>query len=118
MQVCGAIGPVASIGRQAACVSELEMGIGNTNAWKLNVLDQNTSVAFFFEVKLADGKRFMLMGWHRSPRILCPAGVKQSEFESPSAGPPLLYAISHDLFSFERAAAHAGRNCWSHMVYL
>mmetsp|Transcript_27066 Transcript_27066/g.76315 ORF Transcript_27066/g.76315 Transcript_27066/m.76315 type:complete len:757 (+) Transcript_27066:155-2425(+) len=49
-KVCGAIGPVASLGRQSPCVSELEMGIGNTSAWKLNVLDHNTTVAFFFEV--------------------------------------------------------------------
>mmetsp|Transcript_42666 Transcript_42666/g.101302 ORF Transcript_42666/g.101302 Transcript_42666/m.101302 type:complete len:757 (+) Transcript_42666:368-2638(+) len=50
IKVCGAIGPIASLGRQTPFVSEQEMGIGNTSAWKLNVLDQNTSVAFFFEV--------------------------------------------------------------------
>lgn len=49
-QVCGAIGPVASMGRPGPSVSDQEMGIGNTNAWKLNMIDNTTSVAFFYEV--------------------------------------------------------------------
>jgi len=49
-KVCGAIGPLASLGRPSPHVSELEVGMGHTSAWKLNMLDHTTSVAFFFEV--------------------------------------------------------------------
>jgi hypothetical protein len=51
-KVCGAIGPLASLGRPSPHVSELQVGIGNTAAWKLNVLDPTTSVAFFYEVTI------------------------------------------------------------------
>eukprot|EP00003_Mantamonas_plastica_P029682 TRINITY_DN707_c0_g1_i3.p1 TRINITY_DN707_c0_g1~~TRINITY_DN707_c0_g1_i3.p1 ORF type:complete len:553 (+),score=190.87 TRINITY_DN707_c0_g1_i3:748-2406(+) len=49
-KVCGAIGPVASMEYKGSSLSETEIGIGGTTAWKINGLDANTTVAVYYEV--------------------------------------------------------------------
>merc|ERR1711916_30474 len=49
-KVAGAIGPLASLKKASGCVSETEIGVGGTSAWRLNGLIPQTSVALYFEV--------------------------------------------------------------------
>ncbi len=62
-KVSGAIGPVASLNKRSANVSELEVGTGGTNSWSLGGVDPNTTVAIYFDVSnpgntpLPEGKR-------------------------------------------------------------
>lgn len=50
-KIAGVIGPVASLNKQSSCVSqEMEVGIGNTAAWRLCGLDHQTTIAAYFEI--------------------------------------------------------------------
>jgi len=50
-KICGVIGPVASLAKNSPSVSqEMEVGIGNTCAWRLCGLDEQTTVAAYFEI--------------------------------------------------------------------
>ena len=48
--ILGAIGACVSANKKDACVSEVEIGIGNTNAWKFCSLTPTTTTAIFLEV--------------------------------------------------------------------
>lgn len=50
LKVSGCIGNCTSMDKKSANVSDTEIGIGNTTAWKVSGLDQNTTYAFYFEV--------------------------------------------------------------------
>jgi protein transport protein SEC23 len=50
LKVCGAIGHVSSLERRSANVSDLEIGIGGTSAWRACGLGPRSSYAFFFEI--------------------------------------------------------------------
>lgn len=52
LSVCGAIGPVAPvpIQNQSGVVSENEIGYGGTTSWKINALNNNTTVSLYFDV--------------------------------------------------------------------
>eukprot|EP00180_Rhodochaete_pulchella_P001270 Plantae.Rhodophyta-Rhodochaete_pulchella.ctg2081.p1 GENE.Plantae.Rhodophyta-Rhodochaete_pulchella.ctg2081~~Plantae.Rhodophyta-Rhodochaete_pulchella.ctg2081.p1 ORF type:complete len:477 (+),score=80.33 Plantae.Rhodophyta-Rhodochaete_pulchella.ctg2081:45-1475(+) len=50
-KIAGVIGPVASLNKQTAYVSqEMEVGIGNTSAWRLCSLDPSTTIAAYFDI--------------------------------------------------------------------
>eukprot|EP00163_Fabomonas_tropica_P005041 TRINITY_DN1449_c0_g1_i1.p1 TRINITY_DN1449_c0_g1~~TRINITY_DN1449_c0_g1_i1.p1 ORF type:complete len:739 (-),score=224.20 TRINITY_DN1449_c0_g1_i1:330-2546(-) len=49
-KVQGVVGPVASLGKKGPCVGETEIGVGGTTAWRCNTLNQETTLAFFFEI--------------------------------------------------------------------
>jgi protein transport protein SEC23 len=66
-QVCGAIGFVSSMDKKSANVSDTtEIGVGNTCAWALGGLDQNSTVGLYFDVvnqnadALKDGRQAYL----------------------------------------------------------
>lgn len=50
LKVQGAIGHMYPLNQKGANVSDKELGIGGTNAWRAGQMDPNTSFAFFFEV--------------------------------------------------------------------
>jgi len=51
LKISGAIGACVSANKKdSGCVSDVEMGIGGTSAWKMCTLGPNTSLAVFFEV--------------------------------------------------------------------
>ncbi|GLJ49269.1 hypothetical protein SUGI_1041010 [Cryptomeria japonica] len=50
VKICGALGPCSSLQKKATSVSEHEIGIGGTRAWKMSTLTNKTCLAFFFEV--------------------------------------------------------------------
>ena len=51
IKIAGVIGPVASLNKEGPSVStEMEIGIGGTTAWRMCTLDQNTTLAAYFEV--------------------------------------------------------------------
>ncbi|KAJ7535739.1 hypothetical protein O6H91_12G044100 [Diphasiastrum complanatum] len=50
IKISGAIGPCSSLKRKSPSVSETEVGIGGTSAWKLCTLNNKTCVALFFEI--------------------------------------------------------------------
>ena len=62
-KVSGAIGPVRSLGRKGASVSDIEVGKGGTCAWSLGGCDPSTTIALYFDVTnpgtspLPEGKR-------------------------------------------------------------
>jgi len=49
-KVSGAIGPVSSLNRNAANVSDTVVGVGGTNAWSMGGIMPSTTVAVYFEV--------------------------------------------------------------------
>lgn len=49
-KVSGVIGPVTSLNKKGASVSEIEIGKGGTTAWSLGGVDPSTTVAVYFEV--------------------------------------------------------------------
>lgn len=55
LKVQGAIGHVYSLNQKTGSnnVSDKEIGIGGTNAWRCGALDPNSSLAFFFEISPA-----------------------------------------------------------------
>jgi protein transport protein SEC23 len=49
IRVCGAIGHVASLKQKnPARVSDTEIGIGGTHQWRVCGMDENSSIAFYF----------------------------------------------------------------------
>jgi protein transport protein SEC23 len=48
--VSGAIGPCVSMNVKGPCVSDTEIGLGNTTQWKLCAFSPSTAIAVFFEV--------------------------------------------------------------------
>ena len=50
LKVCGLIGPAVSANKKGANVGDMEIGVGNTNAWKLASITPNTTVAIYFEI--------------------------------------------------------------------
>ncbi|EDQ92266.1 uncharacterized protein MONBRDRAFT_34958 [Monosiga brevicollis MX1] len=56
LKVCGMIGPCISNESKNASVSEQEIGVGNTTAWKIAGLDNNTTLSVFFEVANQPGQ--------------------------------------------------------------
>jgi len=49
-KVCGAIGNCSSLGKKSSNVGETEIGAGNTNAWAISGLDEEATLAVYFEV--------------------------------------------------------------------
>lgn len=49
LKVCGAIGHCSSLGKKAGFVSETEIGIGGTSAWRMCSIDPHSTYAFYFE---------------------------------------------------------------------
>ncbi|KZV67256.1 protein transporter SEC23 [Peniophora sp. CONT] len=56
LKVSGLIGHAISAGKKSGCVGETEIGIGQTSAWKLNVLTPRTAAAVYFEVVTPAGQ--------------------------------------------------------------
>ena len=50
VKVSGAIGNCSSLGKKSPNVGETEIGTGNTNAWAISSLDEDTTLALYFEV--------------------------------------------------------------------
>ena len=50
LKISGSIGPCVSANRKDASISEVEIGIGNTTAWRFCALTPSSTVATFFEV--------------------------------------------------------------------
>ncbi|PWA50579.1 sec23/Sec24 protein transport family protein [Artemisia annua] len=50
VKICGAIGPCVSLKKKNGSVSEMEIGEGGTNTWKLGTITDKTCIAFFFQV--------------------------------------------------------------------
>ena len=53
LKVCGAIGNCASLAKKANNIAETEIGLGNTNAWSIGGLDEDTTLAIYFDVASA-----------------------------------------------------------------
>ncbi|KAG2355310.1 hypothetical protein BDR07DRAFT_1453816 [Suillus spraguei] len=58
LNVSGLIGHAISAGKKSACVSETEIGIGQTSAWRINSITPKTSAAIYFEVVTPAGQPF------------------------------------------------------------
>ncbi|KAF8158978.1 copii coat protein [Mycena galopus ATCC 62051] len=56
LKVSGLIGHAISAGKKSACVGETEIGIGQTSAWKINVITPRTSTGVYFEVVTPAGQ--------------------------------------------------------------
>jgi hypothetical protein len=50
LKVCGAIGSCVSLQQRGSNVSETELGIGGTNAWKVCGIYPKSTLSIFFEV--------------------------------------------------------------------
>lgn len=50
LKICGVIGPCISLNRKNAAVSDSEIGVGGTSAWRICALDPSTSLCVVFEV--------------------------------------------------------------------
>ncbi|KAI9500626.1 GTPase-activating protein S23 [Coemansia spiralis] len=50
LKVCGLVGPGISANKKTAIVSDTEIGIGSTSAWRLAAVNPQTTVAVYFEV--------------------------------------------------------------------
>ncbi|KJE96351.1 hypothetical protein, variant [Capsaspora owczarzaki ATCC 30864] len=57
LKICGMTGPGISLAKKGPCVSENDICLGGTSAWKLCGIDQATTCGFFFEV----------VGQHQTP---------------------------------------------------
>ncbi|KAG2353949.1 hypothetical protein BDR07DRAFT_1431197 [Suillus spraguei] len=55
-KVSGLIGHAISTGKKSAYVSETEIGIGQTSAWRINFITPKTSAAIYFEVVTSAGR--------------------------------------------------------------
>ncbi|XP_010522501.1 PREDICTED: protein transport protein sec23-1 [Tarenaya hassleriana] len=51
IRICGALGPVMSLGRKNDIVSDTEIGEGGTYIWKTSTITNKTCIAFFFQVR-------------------------------------------------------------------
>mmetsp|Transcript_5940 Transcript_5940/g.13001 ORF Transcript_5940/g.13001 Transcript_5940/m.13001 type:complete len:832 (+) Transcript_5940:125-2620(+) len=125
-KVSGAIGPLASLNKNSANVSDIEVGKGGTNAWSLGGIDPATTVAVYFDITkkgdspLPEGKRryiqFLTRYQHANGRTrlrattLCGPwyNVSQQQQEAPSSlggqGPPR-DSNTPVKFSFDQEAA-------------
>jgi protein transport protein SEC23 len=56
LKVSGLIGHAISTGKKSACVGEIEIGIGQTSAWMLNIINPRTSEAVYSEVVTPAGQ--------------------------------------------------------------
>ena len=56
LKVSGAIGACVTTDKKDSCVSEVEIGIGGTNAWKTCTLGTNTTLGVFFEIANQHGQ--------------------------------------------------------------
>jgi protein transport protein SEC23 len=56
LKVSSLIGYAISAGKKSGCVRETEIGIGQTSAWKINVLTPQTATAVYFEVVIPAGQ--------------------------------------------------------------
>jgi protein transport protein SEC23 len=56
LKVSGLIGHAISAGKKSPCVGETEIGIGQTSAWKINVITPRTSTGVYFEVVTPAGQ--------------------------------------------------------------
>ncbi|KAJ1664806.1 GTPase-activating protein S23 [Coemansia sp. RSA 1646] len=50
LKVCGLIGPGISANKKTAIVSDTEIGVGSTSAWRLAAVTPQTTVGIYFEV--------------------------------------------------------------------
>ncbi|PVU86250.1 hypothetical protein BB560_003752 [Smittium megazygosporum] len=50
LKVCGLIGPAISLEKKGSIISDTEIGIGNTTAWKFCTLSPRSTCALYFEV--------------------------------------------------------------------
>lgn len=50
LKVSGAIGSCVSLAQRAQNVSETELGIGGTNAWKICGIYANSTLAIFLDI--------------------------------------------------------------------
>lgn len=50
LKISGVIGPCISLNRKNAAVSDSEVGVGGTSAWRVCAIDPTTSLAVIFEV--------------------------------------------------------------------
>lgn len=55
-KVSGCIGPCYSMKKMGPSVSETAIGVGGTHAWSLGSIDQNTTLAFYFDVHQAQAQ--------------------------------------------------------------
>jgi protein transport protein SEC23 len=121
-KVQGAIGPVTSLNKRAANVSEIEVGKGGTNAWGLGGIDPGTTVAVYFEVavpgnaSLPEGKRryiqFLTKYQHangrtriRSTTLCGPWHNMNAPQQQQPNGQPMGPDIGPIKFSFDQEAA-------------
>jgi len=56
LKVSGAIGAAVTMDKKDSCISEVEIGIGNTSAWKMCTLGPSTTLAVFFEIANQHGQ--------------------------------------------------------------
>jgi len=56
LKVSGAIGACVTMDKKDSCISEVEIGIGGTNAWKMCTLGPNTTTGVFFEIANQHGQ--------------------------------------------------------------
>ncbi|KAG1889016.1 uncharacterized protein F5891DRAFT_1074407, partial [Suillus fuscotomentosus] len=56
LKVSGLIGHAISTGKKSACVGKIEIGIGQTSAWRINSITPRTSAAIYFEVVTPAGQ--------------------------------------------------------------
>jgi protein transport protein SEC23 len=68
LKVCGAIGSCVSLAQRASNVSETELGMGGTNAWKICGVYPNSTLSIFFEV-LNQVKKFLMKNFWRKKNI-------------------------------------------------
>jgi len=70
-KVCGAIGNCNSLGKKSANVAETEIGQGNTNAWSMGGIDEDTTLALYFEVtNQQSGQQQVQQGQQRHLQLL------------------------------------------------
>lgn len=50
VKISGALGPCSSLSNKTSLVSNIQVGVGGTNMWKMCSLTEKTHIAFFFEV--------------------------------------------------------------------
>ncbi|KAL9655272.1 hypothetical protein ABK040_009046 [Willaertia magna] len=50
IKICGVLGPVTSMNRKTNHVADNLIGEGNTNAWKINAIHPNTTIAVYYDV--------------------------------------------------------------------
>jgi protein transport protein SEC23 len=96
-KVAGSIGPITSLNKPGANVSELEVGKGGTNAWGLGGCDPNTTIAIYFDVSIpgnapvSDGKRrymqFLTKYQHSSGRTRLRSTTLAGEWYNPPTIP-------------------------------